>query len=95
MDVDISLVMFSHAASLVGAVLILLAYYFLSSGAITAKSPIYQILNLVGVLGIGLEVLLAGAWASLFLNFSWGVIALFALVQIWRSRSLDKEENSR
>jgi len=86
MDASPSLVAFSHVTSLVGAVLVLLAYYLLTRGRLTAKSSVYQTLNLLGVFGIGFEVLLAGAWASLSLNIALGAIALFALVQIWRAR---------
>ena len=65
----------------IGALLILAGYALLTSGRVTAKSPLYQWLNVVGAIGFIINGLANHALPSAGLNIVWLGIGLFAL---WR-----------
>ena len=64
-----------------GALLILLAYLFLSMGKLTGRSAVYQWMNMVGVAGFTLNGWWHGALPSAALNVIWMLIGGVAL---WR-----------
>jgi len=68
-----------------GTVLILAAYLLLSLGKI-ANGRTYQLLNLVGAVGLLINGVVHSAWPSAILNVVWTAIAVFALVQLARKR---------
>jgi hypothetical protein len=61
------------------AVLILGSYGLLSFGKISARSPIYQWMNILGALGFIINCTWNGAWPSVALNVVWLGIAVYAL----------------
>jgi hypothetical protein len=65
----------------VAAVLILIAYGLLSAGRLTANSPLYQWMNVLGAAGFILNSGWNGAIPSATLNVVWAGIGLVAL---WR-----------
>ncbi len=65
-----------------GAVLILIAYGLLNSGRVTAKSPSYQWMNVVGASGFIVNSGWNGAWPSAILNVIWVGIGAVALVRM-------------
>ena len=65
----------------IGTILILLAYYFVSSKKVDADSKIYQLMNLFGVIGVGINVLHQKAWPSVALQIVWGLIAIYSLIK--------------
>ena len=64
-----------------GAVLILLAYLFLSAGKLTGQSSLYQWMNVVGAAGFVTNGWWHGALPSAVLNVIWMMIGGVAL---WR-----------
>lgn len=68
-------------AGWVGALLILLAYLFLSMGRLTGRSAVYQWMNVVGAAGFTLNGWWHGALPSAALNVIWMLIGGVAL---WR-----------
>ena len=67
----------------IGAVLILAAYGLLTAGKLTAKSPAYHWMNVIGALGFILNSGWNGAWPSAILNVIWvgiGVVALWRMI---------------
>jgi hypothetical protein len=64
-----------------GAVLILLAYLFLSMGKLTGQSAIYQWMNVFGAAGFTINGWWHGALPSAALNVIWMLIGGVAL---WR-----------
>ncbi|MCY7338691.1 MAG: hypothetical protein LH465_01845 [Sphingomonas bacterium] len=65
----------------IGAILILAGYGLLTAGRLTAKSPAYQWMNVVGALGFIANSAWNGAWPSAVLNVIWVGIGAVA---IWR-----------
>ena len=70
-----------------GAVLILLAYFLVTIGRVTARTPAFQWMNLVCAAGFALN----GAWhraiPSATLNVVWMAIAAFALLRIRKAKT--------
>jgi hypothetical protein len=69
-----------------GAVLILLAYLFLSAGKLTGQSTVYQGMNVVGAAGFTINGWWHGALPSTALNIIWMGIGLVALWKIAQRR---------
>ncbi len=61
------------------ALLILGSYGLLSFGKISARSPFYQWMNILGALGFIINCTWNGAWPSVALNVVWLGIAVYAL----------------
>ncbi|MDD5437759.1 MAG: hypothetical protein PHC70_01300 [Patescibacteria group bacterium] len=63
-----------------GMAAILLAYALLSFGALKSDSLTYQLLNLLGALGVLIISLIKKAFQPAALNIAWAVIALVAIL---------------
>jgi hypothetical protein len=77
-----------EVAGWVGAVLILLAYLFLSAGKLTGQSLMYQGMNVVGAAGFVINGWWHGAIPSAALNVLWlliGGIASWRIISKRRS----------
>lgn len=68
-----------------GTVLIVLAYYLVSNKKVDSTGALYQWMNLLGAIGIGVNVFYRQAWPSVALEIVWGGIALVALVKMARN----------
>lgn len=62
-----------------GTILVLLAYFLVSSGKIKGISKVFQLLNLFSAIFLGINATAHGAWPVLGLNIAWATIALVAL----------------
>ena len=71
-----------------GAVLILLAYLFLSAGRLSGQSLVYQGMNVVGAAGFVINGWWHGAIPSAALNVLWLLIGAIASWRIIRKRRL-------
>jgi hypothetical protein len=69
------------------ALLILAAYGLLTAGKLTAQSPAYQWMNVVGAGGFILNSGWNGAWPSAALNVIWMGIGGVALWGMFRKRA--------
>ena len=74
------------AAGWVGAFLIVLAYYRISTQRTSGTSLGYQGLNAGGSILVGGNALYYGALPSVFINIVWISIALAALLSIMRKK---------
>ena len=70
----------------IGGALILVGYFLLTAGKVTAKSPSYQWLNVVGAAGFIANSGWNGAWPSAVLNIIWVGIGVVALIRIFAKR---------
>ena len=70
----------------VAALLILGAYALLTAEKVTARSPLYQWLNVAGAIGFVVNSGWNGALPSAVLNVIWAGIGVFALWSIARVR---------
>ncbi|OGX24552.1 MAG: hypothetical protein A2787_01820 [Omnitrophica WOR_2 bacterium RIFCSPHIGHO2_01_FULL_48_9] len=64
-----------------GTLLILWAYYLVSYKKIDPDSVNYQLMNLIGSVGIGVNVFWKQSWPAVTLEVVWGLIAFWALVR--------------
>lgn len=69
-----------------GTIAILLAYLFVSSGRLTSNSKEYQLLNLIGAVGIIVNSSIHGAIPSVGLNVIWLLISIYGLGKIVRKK---------
>jgi len=69
-----------------GTGLIVLGYGLVSSGRVDGKSILYQLMNLFGALGLGLNLWVAASWPAFTLQVVWGLIAVLALIHIFVRR---------
>ena len=71
----------------IGSVCVLTAYGLISTHKITAKSKLYQWLNVVGSIFLIINTFFYSAYPSTFVNIVWLFIAIFALINIFRTRN--------
>ena len=69
-----------------GSVSVLIAYGLLSTHKLTAKSKLYQWLNITGSICLIVNTIFYSAYPSAFVNIVWLLIAIFALINIFKSR---------
>lgn len=67
-----------------GTSLIVFAFYLNSNNKIDAKSRIYQLMNLMGSICVGINAYYFGALPSLWLQIIWAIISIFALAKIYK-----------
>lgn len=65
-----------------GMVCILASFFLISFGIFTASSPLYQVLNLLGALGIAWNAYAQKALPSVVLNAIYASVALAALAAL-------------
>jgi hypothetical protein len=80
--VDISI----QTAGWIGTLLIVLAYFLVSFKKTNPGSKSYQLMNLFGAIGIGINVFYHQAWPAFAMEVIWALIAVFALVNILKRR---------
>lgn len=76
-----------HVLGAIGTILVLAAYFLVSSRRISSESRAFQLLNLIGAVMLALYSVVLAAWSSVALNAIWSVIALVALWRIVRPRT--------
>ena len=77
-----------QTAGWVGALLIILAYFLVSRQHVTSSSTVFQLMNLFGAFGVGVNVFHQGAWPAVALQVVWAVIAIVSLTS--KKRKVDK-----
>lgn len=65
-----------------GTFVVILAYFLVSFGYVSSSAFSYQLLNLMGALGILYIVLKKKVYQSAAVNLVWGIIAVIAMVKI-------------
>ena len=65
----------------VGTFLIVFAYFLVSYKKVDGGSKIYQAINLLGAIGVGVNVFHQQAWPAVVLQVVWGIIAIIALIK--------------
>jgi len=75
---------FIDVSGWLAALLILSAYGLLSFGKIQARSPVYQLMNIVGAVGFIINCAWNNAWPSVALNVVWLGIGCYALRRNFR-----------
>ena len=78
---------FQHVIGTGGALLVLLAYYLVSTSRVSSSSIAFQLINLVGAGLLTTYALILQGWSLVFLNGVWALVATIALARIVRDRS--------
>lgn len=73
--------LFLQAVGWAGTTLIVLAYVLVSRQYVTGTSRTYQLMNLLGAIGVGINVFYHAAWPALALQIAWAIIAIASLVR--------------
>ena len=77
---------FVEALGWIGAVEVIIAYAFNSSGKMRSDSVTFQILNLTGAIFLIINTWYNAAYPSMVINVIWTGIALAALVRIYKKK---------
>lgn len=64
-----------------GTALVVAAYLLLTKRALKSDSSSYQLLNLIGAIGIGFNSLVNHAYPSVGINIAWSLIAVYGLAK--------------
>ena len=70
---------FSSIAGWIGTGLIVLAYFLVSTKRFTGTNKWYQLMNIAGSVGVGINVYYQHAWPSVVLQILWICIGLYSL----------------
>jgi hypothetical protein len=70
-----------------GSISVVAAYAMLSMQRVSAKSKLYQVLNIFGSICLIINTIFYSAYPSTFVNIIWMLIGLFALINIYRTRN--------
>lgn len=70
----------------IGSVEVILAYALISNGNVHGKSVSYQLLNLTGSVFLIANTVYYHAYPSTAINGVWMVVAIIALIQVWKNR---------
>ncbi len=73
---------FSETIGWIGAFLVVSAFFLVSTKRIKATSRQYQLLNIFGAIGVGVNVFYQQSWPALVLQIIWGLIAVYSLIKI-------------
>lgn len=65
----------------VGTVLIVVAYFLVSTERLKPKAISYTLMNLFGAVFIGINVFAHQAWPTLALEIVWGGVAIISLLK--------------
>jgi hypothetical protein len=76
---------FAQIVGWIGAFLVVLAYFLVSYKKVQGDSGVYQLMNLVGAIGVGINAFYQEAWPSFAIQIVWGIIAIVALAKSLKS----------
>lgn len=63
---------FAQIFGWIGAVIVVVAYILVSYKKVDGASKIYQLMNLVGAIGVGVNAFYQQAWPSFSIQIVWG-----------------------
>lgn len=69
-----------------GGLIVVVAYFMISSGKTNAKSPLFQSLNLIGSVFLIINTYAKGAYPSAVVNVIWVGIALYGFYRIFTEK---------
>lgn len=76
-----------QTAGWLGTFLIVLAYFLVSFKKIDSGKKAYQLMNLFGAIGVGINVFFHQEWPALVMEVIWAGIAIVALINLTRKMS--------
>ena len=76
---------FVQVVGWIGAFLVVLAYFLVSYKKVQGDSRAYQLMNLIGAVGVGINASYQEALPSFAIQIVWGMIAIVALAKSLKS----------
>jgi hypothetical protein len=70
-----------------GGLMVVVAYFLISSGKVKSDAVSFQFLNLVGSIFLIINTYEKGAYPSTVVNIIWVGIALFGFYRIWADKT--------
>lgn len=70
----------------IGAALLLIAYFLLIHKDLTSRSKMYQWMNIIGSLMLGINTFILKAYPSFLTNIIWFFIGLYGIFHIVKNR---------
>lgn len=67
-----------------GVMFYLIAYLLLVVKRLKSERPLYHLLNILGAIGLLLNAWLLGDYPNLAVNIVWALIAVYAIIMIFR-----------
>lgn len=83
-EIDPSLKIFIEILGWIGAVEVIIAYALNSNGKMKSDSVAFQVLNLTGAVFLIVNTWYNAAYPSMVINVIWTVIAIGALIRIYK-----------
>jgi formate hydrogenlyase subunit 3/multisubunit Na+/H+ antiporter MnhD subunit len=65
-----------------GATIVLIAFFLISTNRVDAHNKAYHWLNIVGAIGLIIHTTFNAAYPSAFVNIIWVIVAIYSLVKI-------------
>jgi hypothetical protein len=84
----LSAVDFADVIGILGVVMILIAYYFLSVGKWISDSMLYQVLNFAGAWLILFSLYFHWNLSSVVIEIAWIIISIMGMVRVVRLRKI-------
>ena len=75
------MVLFIQRAGWAGTILVVVAFFLNSNNELSSSDKRYELMNLFGALGIGINVFHNHAWPAFVLQIIWGLIAILSLIK--------------
>ena len=72
---------FYQAAGWIGMVLIVVTYYFVTTGRWGTRTKIDEVLNILGSILIGISVFHTKSWPAFTLEVVWALVAIVSLIK--------------
>ncbi len=84
-------------AGYIGVVLVLLAFLLLQAHKLHGNGLVYQLMNVLGALGVVLSLVFGVAmnWPALFMQVAWIAIGVYGIVHSARARREARELGSK
>ena len=73
---------FAQIFGWLGTFLVVFAYFLVSTKKVDGANKYYEFMNLLGAIGVGVNVFYQQAWPALALQVVWGVIAIASIIKI-------------
>ena len=72
---------FAQVVGWIGAFLVVLAYFLVSYKKVQGNSRIYQLMNLIGAVGVAINASYQEAWPPFAIQVVWFTIAVVSLIK--------------
>lgn len=66
----------------IGTFFIITAFFLASNKKVESDSKMYQSMNLLGAVGVGINVFHQEAWPAFTLQVIWGIISISVLIKV-------------